>query len=64
MYRVIATIPMDDLSNAKHPLGCLLRDLMSKVQDGPEVTREHHERQYRAVAGVIAALYAGENKFD
>ena len=55
---------MDDWSNAKRPIGRLLSDLMAKWQDAPEVTREHHERQYRAVASVLAALEAGEARFD
>ena len=64
MNRIIATMPFDDCAIAKGPIAILLRDLMGKVQDAPEGMDAYYERQYRAVAGVLAALEAGKCIFD
>lgn len=60
MNRIIATIPFDDAVLAKSPMTQLMRDLMEKMAAASECMAPDYERQYRAVAGVLAAIEAGK----
>ena len=60
MNRIIATIPFDDAVLAKAPMSQLMRELLERVAKADENFAPHLERQYRAVAGVLAAIEAGD----
>ena len=64
MNRVIATIPFDDAVIAQAPMAKLMRELLEKIEEADDNFAPYLERQYRAVAGVLAAIEAGETQLS